>query len=192
MFTGIIQFIGKVVLIREMKGGRILKISVPKIKNNDLKLGDSVAINGVCLTISQLLHNEFEVYVGARTLSCTSLSKITPGKKVNVEYALKMGDKIGGHLVQGHIDGVGKIINRISKEGNIILSISPPTECMKYLVPNGSIAIDGVSLTIADIRKKSFEVALVPYTLDNTTLRDLKVGDIVNIEVDILGKYLVR
>lgn len=205
MFTGLIQSVSKVISIREAKGGMILRLRTSSMTP---EVGESVAVNGVCLTVcggtlrrafpspktpsepkSRLRRdNDFEVYASGRTLSCTNLSKLAAGSKVNLERALKVGDRIGGHLVQGHVDGVAKVVSR---RGNVSLHLSIPQEYRKYLVPNGSIAIDGVSLTIASIRPTYFEVSLIPYTLENTTLGDLRAGDLVNFELDIIGKYLV-
>lgn len=191
MFTGIIQSIGKVVSMRCSKGGKIIKIH-PLQNMESLSVGESIAVNGVCLTICEVIDNWFEVYAGSRTLSYTNLSKLTVGSKVNLERALRISDRISGHLVQGHIDGLGKVVARRVRSGSVFFSISPPVEYMKYLVSNGSVAIDGVSLTIVCIRDNHFEVALIPYTLENTTLGALRVNDLVNIEVDIIGKYLVK
>lgn len=189
MFTGIIQSVGKVIFIHSSKGGKTIRIH-SLMNMNSLSVGESIAINGVCLTVCEIVNDKFEVYAGIRTLSCTNLSKLTVGSRVNLERALRMSDRIGGHLVQGHIDGLGKIIARKVKSGSVILSISPPDEYIKYFVLNGSVAIDGVSLTIGDVKDKYFEVTLISYTLENTTLGSLRVGNLVNIEIDILSKYL--
>ncbi len=157
----------------------------------DILIGESIAVQGVCLTVCKILKDEFEIYVSSRTLSTTNLSKLTSGSKVNLERALRIGDRIGGHLVQGHIDGVAKVVGRKLINETATLSITPPIELMKYFVINGSVAIDGVSLTISAVKGNKLEITLIPYTLENTTLCKLKIGDLVNIEIDILAKYLI-
>ena len=191
MFTGIIHFIGEIISIRSSKDGKVIRIQgLDKIVGEPLSLGESISVNGVCLTVCGVTQNYFDLYAGSRTLSSTTLSRLITGSKVNLERALRIGDRIGGHLVQGHIDGVGKIIARKPVGGSTILSISIPYEYLKYLVPNGSIAINGVSLTITNIKVKHFEVSLIPYTAENTNLGKLRIGDEVNFEIDILSKYL--
>ncbi|MCK4307936.1 riboflavin synthase [candidate division WOR-3 bacterium] len=187
MFTGLVEAVGKVISLRGEKGGLILRISVDGM---DLEVGESVAINGACLTVLKVIGKDFEVFVGSRTQTKTNLSRISVGKKVNLERALRLGDRLGGHLVQGHIDGVGKVSRRSTKAGGVIFRIKVPSELSKYLIVNGSIAIDGVSLTIGDVKSGYFEVGLIPYTLEHTTLKDLRAGDNVNLEVDIIGRYL--
>ncbi|MBI4721398.1 MAG: riboflavin synthase [Candidatus Stahlbacteria bacterium] len=206
MFTGIVQSVGKVSSLQTTKGGNIIKIQNPKsqIPNPDtsepeahqpladILLGESIAVQGVCLTVCKTLKDELEVYVSSRTLSTTNLSRLTSGSNVNLERALRIGDRIGGHLVQGHIDGVAKVVGRKMLNETATLSITPTIELMKYFILNGSVAIDGVSLTISAIKGNKLEITLIPYTLKHTTLYKLKIGDLVNIEVDILAKYLVR
>ena len=193
MFTGLVETVGKVISLRGEKGGLILRVQADEVNP---EVGESIAINGVCLTVCKAQEHkstrtqDFEVYVGSRTQTKTNLSRISVGKRVNLERALRVGDRLGGHLVQGHIDGVGKILRRSIKAGGVVFRIKVPAELSRYLIVNGSIAIDGVSLTIGDARNGYFEVGLIPYTLEQTTLKDLRVGDTVNLEVDIIGRYL--
>lgn len=187
MFTGLVETVGRVVSLRGEKGGLILRVQADGMNP---EVGESVAINGVCLTVLRVIGKDFEVYVGSRTQGKTNLSRISVGKRVNLERALKVGDRLGGHLVQGHIDGTGKILRRSVKAGGVTFRIKVPAELSRYLIVNGSIAIDGVSLTIGDVKSGYFEVGLIPYTLEHTTLKDLRVGDNVNLEVDIIGRYL--
>jgi riboflavin synthase len=187
MFTGIVKEVAEVTAVYPKKGGKIIKIKTKKL---NLEIGDSVAINGVCLTITNFKHEEIETFIGERSLKVTNLKKLTPGTKVNVEPALRLVDRIGGHLVQGHIDIVGKVIKKLSLQNGVIVEISFPSHYFKYVVENGSIAVEGVSLTIAKVKNSSIEVFLVPHTLENTTLGRVKIGEELNLEFDILAKYL--
>ncbi len=187
MFTGLVETIGKVISIRKKGNSLILRVHTDEMKP---EIGESIAINGVCLTVLKVIQTDFELYLGSRTQAQTCLSKISVGKKINLERALRMGDRIGGHLVQGHVDGTGKILSRNMKDGGVIFKVKIPSELSKYLVVNGSIAIDGVSLTIGNIKNDYFEVGVIPYTLEHTTFINLKVGGTVNLEIDIIGRYL--
>ncbi|MDI6840354.1 MAG: riboflavin synthase [bacterium] len=191
MFTGLIEDVGNVVSIMGAGRGKTFRIRSYSI---NLAVGDSIAVNGVCLTVCKITGKDFEVYVSPETLLETNLLGLTSGSKVNLERALCITDRLGGHIVQGHVDGVCTVVGRKVFGKTIfsttLLSISPPKELFHYIVNKGSIAIDGVSLTVREIKDNSFSVALVPYTLKNTTLGNLKVGDKVNLEVDIIAKYL--
>ena len=185
MFTGLIEEVGRVASINGAGRGKTVRVSSKSISP---EVGESIAVNGVCLTVCKTKGNDFELYASSETLRETNLSKLTPGSKVNLERALRIGDRLGGHLVQGHIDGVATVSNKVDSK----LSITPPEELMPYLVLKGSVAIDGVSLTVTGVRDSSFSVAIIPYTRDNTTLGNLRVGDRVNLEVDIMAKYLMK
>ncbi|MCK4352142.1 riboflavin synthase [candidate division WOR-3 bacterium] len=187
MFTGLIQEIGRIISITNTGGGKRIKINQESL---NVTVGESVAIKGVCLTVCGVNSKDFEAYVSRETLNKTNLSKLTPGDKVNLEPALRLSDRLGGHLVQGHIDGISKVIIRKMVGDSVILTISPSKELLNYLVPKGSVAIDGVSLTVATIKNNCFTVTIIPYTRDSTTLGDLRAGNFVNLEVDIIGKYL--
>jgi riboflavin synthase len=184
MFSGLITHQGT---IRTAKG-RLLDVNVPGLK---AKLGDSIAINGVCLTVIKTLKGPhgFSFELSKETLKKTTLNRITTGTPVNVEPALSARAKLGGHIVQGHVDGTGSVL-KIEKDKTVWFKAPP--EILKYLVPKGSVTIDGVSLTVAALKKNRFSVALIPYTIDHTTFKHLTVGSRVNMEGDILGKYALK
>ena len=191
MFTGIIKEIGKIKRKKEIQGKVIFEIFAPKIIN-EIKKSSSVAVNGVCLTVIKKEKESFFVELGKETLKKTTLEKLFPGKKVNLEPSLKFGDELGGHIVLGHIDGKGKI-KKIKKFSNgWLMEISFPKDLKKYIIKKGSIACDGVSLTINDVKKESFEVFLIPFTLKNTILGEKKIGDEINLEIDIFARYLLE
>ena len=181
MFTGIIEFLGK---IKDIKGGKIYIQS--KSVAGLVKLGSSVCVSGVCLTVTDIDNDVMGFDTMSETLSKTNLSVKKIGDVVNLESSLKAGDEIGGHFVYGHIDGVGEVI---SMEDSL-LTIKLPDDLIRYMAPRGSVAIDGVSLTIARLEDRNLTVSLVGYTLENTTLDKLKTGYRVNIEADMLAKYM--
>lgn len=189
MFTGLIKEIGTIRKISPTTEGiRICVESVNLIK--DIKIDDSVAINGVCQTAVKVSENSFEVEAVKVTLEKTSLGQLRQGDPVNLELALRPIDRMGGHFVQGHVNGVGEI-GAIAKNGkNYVLRVKFKEELNKYIVKEGSIAIEGISLTVSDKTDQYFEVSIIPHTFENTILKHKKVGSIVNIEVDILAKYI--
>ena len=185
MFTGIIEEVGKVISAGEGK----LVISSGKVVSV-LKLGDSVAVNGVCLTVTALTAETFSVDVMPETSERSNIELLKVGDRVNVEPALALGGSMGGHLVQGHIDTTGKIAS-IKWQGNaMIVGIDAPPSVIRYIVEKGFISVDGISLTVVGRDDTSFRVSIVGFTRQNTTLGDRKVGDIVNLEVDIIAKYV--
>ncbi len=191
MFTGIIQGKGKVALVEKQSSGLTLKISTD-LDLSSLKIGDSIAVDGVCLTVVELTGQTFLVEVSPETRQRTTLARIKAGQEVNLEMPLKMSDPLGGHFVAGHVDGTGEIV-AIIPEGNsqrFFFRTSP--EITKYLIPKGSVAIDGISLTIVDCQKEEFSVVVIPHTAAKTTLGKKKVGDQVNLEVDLLAKYIEK
>jgi riboflavin synthase len=191
MFTGIIEEIGTVKALKVDGNGARIKLAAD-IVLGDMKSGDSLAVDGVCLTIVTIGHDELEADISRETLHRSTLGIRKAGDKVNLERALTPTSRMGGHIVQGHIDGTG-IFQRTSPEGTgYTMSFSPPGSISKFIVEKGSIAINGVSLTIADISSDGFSVAVIPHTLKNTTLRFLHPGNPVNIEADIIGKYIHR
>ena len=191
VFTGIVEEMGAVKKIDFYGNVNKLKISC-KETLRDIKLGDSISVNGVCLTVSQLGDDWFEVDVMPETLRRTSLSTLKVGEKVNLEAALKLGARLGGHIVSGHIDCVG-IIKEVKEEQNAVwIIIQVPDNLMKYIIMKGSIAIEGTSLTIANVETNNFGVSLIPTTRFITTLGYKKAGDKVNIECDIIGKYIEK
>jgi riboflavin synthase len=191
VFTGIIEEIGKIQGIRFMREGAAITISAEKILPG-LKTGDSVAINGVCLTATSVATGAFECDISAETLRLSSFKQAKQGSRVNLERSLQLGGRLGGHIVQGHVDGMGRLLAKIPSGEGFEISFSFPKELERYLVYKGSIAVNGVSLTIASLDKESFSVAAIPLTLEETNLAQLNIGDPVNLEVDILGKYFER
>ena len=191
MFTGLIEDIGTVVKMERRGEGGLITISHSSVLD-DLQLGDSVSVDGVCLTITHLHTQVFSVEASAETVGKTTLGKRKPQQKVNLERALRLSDRLGGHLVTGHVDEIAKI-GEISTEGSskkIVFQINQKSA--RYLVEKGSVTIDGISLTVNEVRDKHFSVNLIPYTGSHTTLLSRKVGDEVNIETDILGKYIEK
>lgn len=191
MFTGLVEEIGKISKIR--KGINSYQISIEaKYILSDIKLGDSIATNGACLTVVEKNNSNFTVDIMAETVKLTSFDKMKLGDTVNLERAMRLSDRLGGHLVSGHIDGIGKI-NKIKKEdiANII-SIEAPQELLNQMLNKGSIAIDGISLTITHVSSKEFQVSIIPHTSKETTLLKKSIGDLVNLETDMIGKYVLR
>lgn len=189
MFTGIIEEVGIIKKMRSQSGGVRLTVG-GKIVLKEMKVGDSIAINGACLTVTEIKAPHFSSDVSGETLDKTNLGKLKSGDKVNLERPLRLSDRLGGHLVAGHVDAIG-IIRGITKKGDAsILTFEAPKEVMKYLVYKGSIAIDGISLTVNDIQRNIFNVTIIPHTARTTTLGFKKIGEIVNLEVDLIGKYV--
>ncbi len=191
MFTGLIEELGTVKKIRRKEASLHLTVCASMILE-DMKKGDSIAVNGVCLTVTDFSSRSFSVDVMPETLRITTFSELKIGERVNLERAVKVGDRLGGHLVAGHIDGLGEIKKRKKQGGSLILKVCIPCELTKYLVPRGSIAIDGVSLTVVESEQDGFTVAIIPHTAGVTTLGFKIVGSRVNIEVDSLGKYVEK
>ncbi|MFL0269080.1 riboflavin synthase [Candidatus Clostridium radicumherbarum] len=191
MFTGIVEEIGKIEgIIKSEKSARIT-IKAHKVLE-DVKLGDSICTNGVCLTVTAFNNGKFTVDVMAETMRRSNLRNISPGTEVNLERALRASDRLGGHMVSGHIDGTGTIKDFEEEDNAVWLTIDAPPELLKYIVQKGSIAIDGVSLTVAYIDDKVFKVSIIPHTKDATTLLKKKIGEIVNLECDMIGKYIEK
>ncbi len=185
MFTGIVEEVGTV----KAASSEFLLISARKVLE-ELKPGDSISVSGACLTVTYLEGEAFQVELMPETLRRTNLGELRPGDQVNLERALRFGARIGGHFVQGHVDGVGRILSRAAERGAELLKISAPRELLRYLVEKGFVAVEGVSLTIVQKGGSYFVVSLVRYTLENTNLGSKRPGDRVNLEVDILAKYL--
>ncbi|MBU5675808.1 riboflavin synthase [Alkaliphilus sp. MSJ-5] len=191
MFTGLVEEIGTVQSILKGSRSASIVIKAKKVLEN-IKLGDSIATNGVCLTVIAFSSDSFQVDVMAETMRKTNLNNLTPGSKVNLERALMLGDRLGGHLVSGHIDGVG-IIKDFRREDNAIwVSIAAPSNILKYVIYKGSIAIDGISLTVAYVDNEIFKVSVIPHTKEITTLLTKNIGEEVNLEGDMIGKYIER
>ena len=188
MFTGIIEEVGK---IKNIQGGTNYKLTIAASKIlEDIHLGDSIAVNGICLTAISWDNGSFTVDVMRETLERTSLHKLRAGSFVNLERALAANGRFGGHIVSGHIDGTGEIIN-IRRDANAVwYKIKTSEKIMEFIIEKGSIAIDGISLTVAKVDRSAFYVSVIPHTLENTILLSKKSGDIVNLENDIVGKYI--
>lgn len=189
MFTGLVQDTAKIIGISSTSGGK--KVKIETHISQDMDVGESVSLNGVCLTVTEINKNSFSVILSKETLTKTNFSRIRPGELVNIELALRLSDRIGGHIVQGHVDGQGRVVSKKREGDSIILGILLPKELIPYVVPKGSIAVNGVSLTVATLNNNYFTAAIVPYTQKKTNLGRLNIGDFVNIEADILGKYLI-
>lgn len=197
MFTGLIQETGEIAGVREMKGrkGRLTRITVrARGVPAELKLGDSVAVNGVCLTAVERSKKQFSADLAEETLQRTSLGGLRKGSRVNLELPARLADRLGGHIVQGHVDGVGKLLalERIKNADDWRLIIEVPESLFRYIVPQGSITVEGISLTVARVEGARVEIAIIPHTFANTNLSSLKAGSPVNIEVDVLAKYVER
>lgn len=191
MFTGIIEEIGEV--SRLQKREKSFKISIrASLILEDMKLGDSISTNGLCLTISEFNQKEFTADIMPESLNRSNLGTLNVGAKVNLERAMSLNGRFGGHIVSGHIDGVGHILEVKKEENAIWFEIKTSLNLMRYIVEKGSITIDGISLTVAQVKSKSFSVFIIPHTLKETIIADKKVGDTVNLENDILGKYIEK
>jgi riboflavin synthase len=191
MFTGLIQDIGKIQSIERKGGGFSLMIS-SQLDLGAIKIGDSIAVDGVCLTVVRLANRAFTAEVSPETLQRTTLRQAKDGQKVNLEMPLRMADPLGGHLVAGHVDGTGEIIE-VTPRGNALwYRFRVPPEIAHYLIEKGSVAVDGISLTVAGVQDQEFSVCVVPHTAERTTLGKKKAGDPVNLEVDQIAKYVEK
>lgn len=191
MFTGIVEELGKVISLKDNNGFYKLDIECEKVLN-DAKLGDSIAVNGVCLTVDELYENHFIADVMGETLDKTNIKNLDCGSCVNLERALRLMDRLGGHIVSGHIDGIGKIVEIKEEQDGTWFTINAPQNILKYVIYKGSICIDGTSLTVAYVDEDVFKVSIIPHTLENTILSHKKVNDSVNLECDLIGKYVEK
>lgn len=191
MFTGIVEELGTVTTLDRGPDSARLTVRGPLV-TGDATHGASIAVNGVCLTVVEHADGEFTVDVMAETLSRSSLGSLRPGDRVNLERAMAAGGRFGGHVVQGHVDGTAQVLERVPGDRWELVRLSLPAELARYVVEKGSITVDGVSLTVASIDDTSFTVSLIPTTLDLTTLGHKGIGDLVNLEVDVLAKYVER
>ncbi|HIE04539.1 MAG TPA: riboflavin synthase [Candidatus Latescibacteria bacterium] len=191
MFTGIVECMGTVLEVRETRGVRRLRIGTPW-PSGWVKVGDSISVDGACLTVVDAGKGYISAEVVRETISRTTLGKLRRGDRVNLERPLRLGEGLGGHIVLGHVDGVGRIAGRVDRQGGAIFEIFLEPDLMKYVAPRGSVAVDGVSLTVLDVRGDVFSVSIIPHTLSVTTFRFKRRGDLVNVEVDVLARYLER
>lgn len=191
MFTGIVEEMGAVKALEHIPSGTRLTILASTILD-DLVVGASVSVDGVCLTVAARNDQEFSVEVSPETITVTTLGKLEAGGPVNLERAMRINERIGGHLVAGHVDGVGSIRDRRQEGNAIVLTIEAPKEVLRYCVSKGSITVDGISLTINEVSERSFSVAIIPHTAKVTTLGLKHPGDPANLESDLIGKYVER
>ncbi len=191
MFTGIIQAVGKITHIAPLDDGVSLRIASGQLDLGDVKTGDSIAVNGVCLTVTAIAEGQFFVDVSRETLNCTA-DMDKQGNQVNLEKALRLSDRLGGHLVSGHVDGVGEVITFTPAGESHLLVLRLPMPLLKYIAKKGSITVNGVSLTVNTLTADQVEINLIPHTISATTLNGLQAGAKVNIEVDMLARYVER
>ncbi len=192
MFTGIIESIGKIAKMEKRGGDVRLHIATGKLDLSDVALGDSIAVNGVCLTAVVLPGDGFVADVSNETLSLTSLGQLSTGSPVNLEKALTMSTRLGGHLVSGHVDGLGEVIAKSEDARSIRFTVKAPDELAKYIAHKGSITVDGTSLTVNAVKGAEFELNIVPHTAQETIMSEYEVGRKVNLEVDLVARYLER
>jgi riboflavin synthase len=190
VFTGLVQGTGRVASLEASEAGARIAIETPLV--SELTAGDSIAVNGVCLSATSLDNGSFVADAMNETLSRTALGDLAPGAEVNLELPLRAGDRLGGHVVQGHVDAVGTVADVASDGFARRIRIEAPSELMRYVIEKGSIAVDGVSLTVSGLDSQSFTVSLIPDTLQRTNLGRAAVGDRVNLEVDVLAKYVEK
>lgn len=192
MFTGIIEAVGQVASLEARGGDMRLRVRTGKLDLSDVRLGDSIATSGVCLTVIELPGDGFSADVSAETLSKTVLGDLRPGALVNLEKALTPSTRLGGHLVSGHVDGVGRLVDRRPDARSVVLRIESPAPLARYIAAKGSICVDGVSLTVNAVEGAVFDLNIVPHTLQETTLDGYRPGRPVNLEVDIIARHLER
>ena len=191
MFSGIVEEMGAVTTLSKGMAGTRLNIMASTVLG-DLTIGASISVNGACLTVVARTDKDFSVDVSPETLTVTTLGSLSSGTPVNLERAMKLSERIGGHLVSGHVDGVGAIRSRHPDGNALILDLEAPKEILRYCVAKGSITVDGISLTINDVTERSFTVSIIPHTAKVTTLGLKQAGDPVNLESDLIGKYVER
>lgn len=191
MFTGLVEELGTLEAMTGSGQSSRLVIRAERVLEG-VKTGDSIAVNGICLTVTSFTSRQFTVDVMPETLNKTSLRQLRQGQSVNLERAMRLGDRFGGHIVSGHVDGTGTVISRQPHANAVLFRIAADASLLKYVIPRGSICIDGISLTVVDVDDAGFSVSIIPHTLAETSLRDRKVGDQVNLEADVIGKYVER
>ncbi|MGA0003421.1 MAG: riboflavin synthase [Candidatus Nanopelagicales bacterium] len=192
MFTGIVEELGRVAAIQALPDNAIrITIEGPTVLS-DANLGDSICVNGVCLTVAEQSGDQFTADVMSETINRTTIGDLLAGSQVNLERPVTLATRLGGHLVQGHVDAVGTVSAREHSENWDVVTITPPKELLKYVVEKGSITIDGTSLTVSAVTDSTFSVSLIPATLEKTTLGIRQIGDRVNLEVDVLAKYVEK
>jgi len=191
MFTGIIEEIGEIAAFHPAAGGARMTVRAKRVLQ-DLRLGDSIAVSGACLTVVQFDGSSFTVDVSPETLAATILGASRPGERVNLERAMSAGGRFGGHLVSGHVDGIGTLVERRPAGNAVIMTFQAPEAILRSSIPKGSIAIDGISLTLNEVGTERFTVSIIPHTLQKTALEKKTIGERVNLEGDLIGKYVRR
>ncbi|WP_420466093.1 riboflavin synthase [Panacagrimonas sp.] len=192
MFTGIIESVGRIEAVQPRSGDVRMRIAAADGYLNAVALGDSVAVSGICLTVGARHADAFDADLSVETLQATSSGLWQPGRRVNLETALTPSKPLGGHLVSGHVDGIGRLLEQCEEARSWRMRFQAPAELARYIARKGSITIDGISLTVNDVEGGSFGVNIIPHTRSHTTLGDLKPGDAVNLEVDLIARYLER
>lgn len=191
MFTGIVEEIGTINRIKQGQHSAILEIRAQTVLEGT-KIGDSIAVNGICLTVTGLYSGSFTADVMHETLNRSALASLIPGSHVNLERAMQANGRFGGHMVAGHVDGTGKLVSIQKDDTAIWFTIQTKPEILRYIVEKGSITIDGISLTVAKVEKDRFAISAIPHTVQETILRERREGDLVNLEVDMVGKYIEK
>jgi len=192
VFTGLVEDIGTLEAVETSDDARVLTVRPAAIATEELAIGESIAVDGVCLTVTERRGATFTVLAGEETLRRTTVADLAPGARVNLERALRLTDRLGGHLMQGHVDQVGAIQSRREAGSNLVVEVRTPAELMRYVVEKGSIAVDGISLTVVSVADYAFAIALIPHSVAATTLAGKPVGARVNLEVDMIAKYVER
>ena len=192
MFTGIVQAVGSIVRVQAHTGDVRLWIDAANLDFSDVRIGDSICVSGVCLTVAEMDSAHFAADISTQTLACTTFAERKAGDDVNLEKSLRLTDRLGGHLVSGHVDGVGHVVSVESDARSLRWTFELPPALVRYVAAKGSICIDGVSLTVNEVAGSRFGVNLIPHTIAETTFHDRKVGDGVNIEVDLIARYIER
>ncbi|MDZ4063837.1 MAG: riboflavin synthase [Coriobacteriia bacterium] len=191
MFTGLIESQGIITRAERTGGGMRIEVYAPEF-GRDMAIGDSIAVDGACLTVVKFIRGAFLADVSQETVELTTLKELRQGGKVNLERALRLSDRLGGHMVTGHVDAVGTLVMRHPAGNSTVYQFSAPPEVMQYVIPKGSIAVDGISLTVAQTRDDGFAAAVIPHTEQLTTLGEKQTGTAVNLEADMMGKYVKR
>lgn len=192
MFTGLVEDVGTIVALERRADAVVALVAPRKIPLSELTVGESVCHDGACLTVTEITERGFTVLAGAETLARTTLGGWAEGARVNLERSLRLGDRLGGHWVTGHIDATAQLVERLDQGANLVLRFAPPPELLRYIVVKGSAAVAGVSLTVNAVDGDSFSVAIIPHTAEHTTLGEVAVGGRVNLEVDVLAKHVEK